>query len=368
VPSKKLLIVLSCIVITTLDGCGGGSGDSNLATAAPPASSPSSPGSAASPTAAPYAAVQAPSTVISYSNVLLDGTVSRGPSSPVISYEWVQTAGPPVILNGATTSQATFTAPPVTKSQTVTFALKVTDVASTSSTATQSIDVIPASVEQLKPQIVSVKLLETFSGNDHNDVSPIAGPPQSGTTISVQLSLGGAITSPLIQLVDSSGVILSKLKLKQTGDPALQPLNYFGPITIPSVPFQFKVSGTTNDLQTFNLLSEPMLPMNMTVFFSPRHVLLPRGATATTNLSIRNSGPSAVFRIQVSDPSGLVTSIGNTSIPVDTGGTASVEISVALPTNSPGLIAPSISARASVPGDASRSGAAEFKIWVNGTP
>jgi hypothetical protein len=81
-------------------------------------------------------------TVKQGSNVALDGTGSRAttPDATMVSYSWVQIAGPPVSLTGADTAKPTFTAPQ--QSITLTFRLIVTDSTGAVSTpATVSVTV-----------------------------------------------------------------------------------------------------------------------------------------------------------------------------------------------------------------------------------
>ena len=60
--------------------------------------------------------------------VSLDGTASYDPDGGrIVSYSWVQTAGIPVLLNGAGTATPTFTAPIVSSDTILAFSLKVTN-------------------------------------------------------------------------------------------------------------------------------------------------------------------------------------------------------------------------------------------------
>jgi hypothetical protein len=80
----------------------------------------------------PIAQAQPVPTVSSGSSVNLDGGQSFDPDGDPLSYAWVQTGGPTVVLTGANTATPSFTAPsvPYPNSTTLTFQLIVTDAPS----------------------------------------------------------------------------------------------------------------------------------------------------------------------------------------------------------------------------------------------
>jgi len=59
--------------------------------------------------------------------VNLDGTASSDIDGSITAYNWVQTAGPAVVINGGNTAMPSFTAPQVTTDTVLTFELTVTD-------------------------------------------------------------------------------------------------------------------------------------------------------------------------------------------------------------------------------------------------
>jgi len=74
---------------------------------------------------APIAAAGADQVVLPLASVALDGSNSQDFDGTIVSFAWTQTAGTPVVLNGAATATPSFTAP--SASGTLTFRLDVTD-------------------------------------------------------------------------------------------------------------------------------------------------------------------------------------------------------------------------------------------------
>ena len=84
----------------------------------------------------PIANAGQPQTVTSHSLVVLDGGSSHDPDNHLpLSYSWRQISGESVLLSSTVVSQPTFIAPGVvTQSQTLTFALVVTNTLGLAST------------------------------------------------------------------------------------------------------------------------------------------------------------------------------------------------------------------------------------------
>ncbi|MFL6343699.1 MAG: PKD domain-containing protein, partial [Nitrososphaeraceae archaeon] len=121
-----------------------------LSTAQSPSSPPSSPTSQApqlladnnSPPIADAGHSRPDKTINEGSLVTLDGSASHDPDGDVLAYNWTQTSDPQVVLNGANTPKATFTAPSnLQEDTTLFFKLTVTDKAGLSDSAVQKITV-----------------------------------------------------------------------------------------------------------------------------------------------------------------------------------------------------------------------------------
>jgi hypothetical protein len=346
-----------------LAACGGGGGGGS------PAAAPTPP--VATPTGVPVALVGAPAAVSAYSTVTLDGTLSREKTAAVTlsSYAWSQTAGPAVTLTGASTAQASFSAPQVTASTVFTFVLTVTDSTGASATATANVKVAPTLTSKTAVRIVSVKLLNAVTGDFHVDAVPTDGPPLAGSSMVMQVTLTGYVQSPIFTLIDASGASLGTAMLALSGLSSVQPLDFAGTITVPKVPFTVSASGTTADGQTFNVPSTSLFaPMNLTVGFSPARLLLKKAATATTQLQIFNGGTAGSYTVHLTDPQTLLASSADQTVQVAQGQTVSVPFTVTMPSTFTNTFAPKVTATVTLTTDVTQHGTATLTALLNGAP
>jgi hypothetical protein len=82
-------------------------------------------------------------TVASGQAVTLSGLASSDPEGAALSYGWSQSGGPAVTLSSASAAQPTFTAPTVTVTTSLTFALVVSDGSASSTPDSVSVQVTP---------------------------------------------------------------------------------------------------------------------------------------------------------------------------------------------------------------------------------
>jgi hypothetical protein len=312
----------------------------------------------------PVASIDAPTAVLSYATVLLDGSHSVDPTTQIVRYAWTQAAGPSVTLTGATTAQATFSAPQVTSPTPVSFVLSVTDAKGATSNAKATVTVSPATTADLHVGILSTTFFKPDTTSAHSQFDQTDGPPLAGATLTVRVALSGAVQSPTFALVDTSGKVLTPLTLSLLGSPSSQPIVFGGPVTIPAVPFAVSASGTTANGQTYSVRSSPAIPpMLMTISFVPSLVRVLPGTAGSSQLVIYNGGPAATFNISYSDSNALLTAQPASSIQIAAASTATIPVTVEYPPTPASLVAPRVITTASVSGDASRVGTATLRVW-----
>jgi hypothetical protein len=310
-----------------------------------------------------------PSSVMAYSTVTLDGTLSRDANLPVASYNWQQIAGPSVTLIAATGPQMSFTAPKVSAVTILTFKLTVRGSKGGTSSYSGSVAVSPASAAQLTPTFVALRFLSPLMDHDYSDAMLIKGQPLAGRSTPIQATLSGAVQSPSFSIVGANGEVLGTLALSSSGASWAQPLEFVGTMTTPTVSFRVVASGTTADGQKYSLLSPTLItPLTMTMTFAPAKLTLALGASASSQLNIYNGGANANVTVQFKDLQHLLANSKDISVQVTQGQTATLPLSVAYPVTLKGNSAPQITATASVAGDASRLATAILTVWLDNAP
>ena len=170
--------------------------------------------------------------VVEGSLVTLDGTASApwDPAAPVVSYQWTQVGGVPVVLDGAGTAIATFTAPPCDAAGlTLAFRLVVTDSAGLEDDDAVQVQVtdlpLPPIADAGDDQFVDEGSLVTLDGSRSLPSDPaypitafrwiqVGGPPVSlsdaqaalATFVAPHVPLEGASLVFELEVSDASGL------------------------------------------------------------------------------------------------------------------------------------------------------------------
>jgi hypothetical protein len=126
---------------------------------------------------APVAEAGANQSVQAGTTVMINGSSSHDPEGGTLTYQWTQSNGPAVTLNGAKAAQCTFTAPNVSANTTLSFELTVTDGSGQSDSDTCLVLVSPA---QQVPDNDGDGTPDALDPDDDNDGMPDAWENQYG--------------------------------------------------------------------------------------------------------------------------------------------------------------------------------------------
>ncbi len=317
------LVAVSGLLLSACGGGGGGggaSGSSSGGTTTPP------------PQGSPVVSLVAPKAVASYATVTIDASASSDAKSSIATFKWTQTSGPAVTLSNANSAAVTFLAPNVSSAASIGLNLTITDALGTTASKAISIPVNPAKSGTVVASLIGFEFQRAITGNPHNDSVPTDNAPQAGAASILHVILSGAIATANFSFIDTSGNSLSTLSLVQTSTGATQPTDFYGGITVPTVPFQLRVTGTTGDGATFSLTSQTTVtPIAIALHFVPTIMRIKPGATATVNLQIANGGPDITINLIVLGDSVMTVQplIANVTIPQ--GQTVSTPFTVTFP-------------------------------------
>jgi len=147
------------------------------------------------PNRAPQADAGGPQTAAPEDAVTLDGTGSTDSDGTITSYAWTQTAGTPVTLTGADTAEATFVAPELPASGTLSLTFKLTVTDDRGATASASVTVTVANgnrrpiaragTAQAVRQGATVTLDGTGSSDPDGTISSYAWTQTAGTPVTL---------------------------------------------------------------------------------------------------------------------------------------------------------------------------------------
>ena len=192
-------------------------------------------------------------------------------------------------------------------------------------------------------EVSSFEFLELVSGLHPGFVS-LTGDPIAGRTMpaAAKLVAEGASTAS-IQFRGLDGTVLQTLSLQEIpwpgDDPAL-PLprethfkEYIGNITVPNVPFQVYVTGTTNSGSQYQRVVPGVIRPQTVEIISPPVPNLHPGQSFTYNIQVKNSGVADTFQLTGVDDLNFLAGMSPTNFSLNTNETKNVKVQINVPAN-----------------------------------
>jgi hypothetical protein len=214
------------------------------------------------------------------------------------------------------------------------FSVLITDALGTTATKSVSITVTPAAA--ITPaSFVTTDFELPVTGNPHNDSTPTnSTTPQAGASLILHVALGGNVASAKFAFLNQSGTSLSTFSLVQSSNGGWHPIDYYGTVTVPTVPFFIQATGTTGDGAPFTVqTSNPITPPAVSVSLDRTQARMVPGASITLHATVSNAGSDTSFALIANDPKQfLVSSSPVQSITVGAKTQASFAIGVTFPT------------------------------------
>jgi subtilisin-like proprotein convertase family protein len=192
--------------------------------------------------------------------------------------------------------------------------------------------------------VSSFEFLEPHQVGPHPGFVPLTSNPIAGrtTTVGAKLIAEGASTVG-IQFRGLDGTVLQTLNLQELpwpgDDPAL-PLprethfkEYIGNITVPNVPFQVYVSGTTTGGSQYQRVVPGVYrPQTLEIIAGSIPNLHP-GQSFTHNIQVKNSGSADTFQLSGTDDLNFLASISPANFSLNTNETKNVKVVINVPAN-----------------------------------
>ncbi|NOS99454.1 MAG: hypothetical protein HOP29_02380 [Phycisphaerales bacterium] len=171
----------------------------------------------------------------------------------------------------------------------------------------------------------------------HEALFPFPGQPLVGGPVLAAANVFGPFVNPSFHMISPTGDEIGVIELA-TGNPLAAPSDFVGTVSLPDQPFLVAVSGEDGNGfpfervfpgqfrgQSVQVTTDADLPMPLSLG------LLPLGAKSSPRFHVRNLGPSDTFRVTVTDNRGLVTRAEPSSVSIESGGVATVEVDVVVP-------------------------------------
>jgi len=165
------------------------------------------------------------------------------------------------------------------------------------------------------------------AGDIHGGFTPVPGQPVQGAPALGEATLVGPYASAQFSFIDEAGQLIAPVALTQDY-PTANPEHYLGESSVPAVPFRIAVTGVDQSGQQFRreypavYRAQPLLVMAK----GPGFVSLTAGEPKQVVFTVENRGAPGSFRINASDPAGLVQGLGSTIITLGSNETAEVTV------------------------------------------
>ncbi len=264
--------------------------------------------------APPSAGAGVDQVVVESSTVTLDGTASSDSDGSVAAYQWTQTGGAVVILTNATTSIATFTAPPGPAS--LTFELTVTDNDASTSTDTIEVRVNAAPTANAGPdqsvdEQSAVSLDASASSDADGTITGFAWTQTGGTAVALTgantgtpsftapaVSAAGETLTFQVQVTDDDGATdTDTVDVQVDNDPALS-----DPPTALAGPDQVASAGATVTLDgSASIDTDGTITAYQWTQISGAPVALTNANTAVATFTAPAAPATLAFELEVTD-------------------------------------------------------------------
>lgn len=198
-----------------------------------------------------------------------------------------------------------------------------------------SADIKAKTTSDLQNQLPNLSAFNfvTLTGRTaHEGYFPIQGQPVVGDPQTVVADMSGPVSGVTFSFVSSSGGPLQTLALAQ-GDPDATPDEFVGTATLPAEPFQVLATGLDGlGLPFQRTFSMPFRPQSVKV--TPQTFVdgLPQGQTVLLNYQVMNAGTATdTFNVTAQDSSRFIFSVSPSSLTLDPGASATVTVSLSVP-------------------------------------
>jgi von Willebrand factor A domain-containing protein 7 len=167
----------------------------------------------------------------------------------------------------------------------------------------------------------------------HEGLFRIQGQPISGEPATLQVSMSAtAVKTTVILLVNTSGDVLQKLKMKTT-DHDREFLELTGELkALPNIPFRIAVTGRDKEAMTYQRFYSSLFHTEA-VQVTPKPLFdeIAPGARREEVFTVRNLGQSRTFKVTVTDSMRFVTKVEPRELTVGSHGTGIVRVELVAP-------------------------------------